>query len=71
MPFVQQKNRCNIYIFTGLIGSYVLLSFVAGMMHNQSYLNSNKRLHDSMVKGVVRSPVSFFDTNPLGRVQNR
>ena len=71
MSFEEQQDRSNIYVFAGLIGSYVILSFVAGLTHYKSYLNSNKCLHDNMVSSVIRSPVLFFDTNPVGRIQNR
>ena len=30
-----------------------------------------KRIHESLLKGIMRSPMSFFDTNPLGRIINR
>lgn len=31
-------------------------------------LKSSQRLHDDMVHAVLRAPVSFFDTNPTGRI---
>ena len=66
-----KHSTFNFYVFAGLTGSYVVLTFMAGVMHNQTYLNSNKCLHDKMIRAVMKSPVQFFDTNPLGRIQNR
>ena len=30
-----------------------------------------KYIHEALLNGVMRSPMSFFDTNPLGRIINR
>lgn len=34
-------------------------------------LNGNKKIHDLMLDRVIRSPVSFYDINPVGRILNR
>lgn len=36
-----------------------------------SGLRAAKRLHDGMLASVLRAPMLFFQTNPLGRVINR
>ena len=30
-----------------------------------------KYMHEALLKGVMKSPMSFFDTTPLGRIINR
>uniref|UniRef100_A0ACD5UVY2 Uncharacterized protein n=1 Tax=Avena sativa TaxID=4498 RepID=A0ACD5UVY2_AVESA len=36
-----------------------------------SSLRAAKRLHDSMLRSILRAPMVFFHTNPLGRIINR
>lgn len=36
-----------------------------------SSLNAARRLHDSMLNSILRAPMVFFHTNPIGRVINR
>ena len=34
-------------------------------------IRASRTLHSQMLKNILRSPLSFFDTTPLGRVLNR
>ena len=36
-----------------------------------STLNAASKLHQSMLMRILRSPMSFFDTTPLGRILSR
>ncbi|KAK6917096.1 ABC transporter-like, ATP-binding domain [Dillenia turbinata] len=36
-----------------------------------SSLYAAKRLHDAMLKAILRAPMVFFQTNPIGRIINR
>ncbi|EDV21130.1 uncharacterized protein TRIADDRAFT_30988, partial [Trichoplax adhaerens] len=45
------------------LGSSFLLAFAA--------IRGSRQLHSSMLFNVFKSPVSFFETNPLGRIVNR
>ncbi|KAJ3698577.1 hypothetical protein LUZ61_002282 [Rhynchospora tenuis] len=49
-------------VFVTLSNSYWLII---------SSLRAAKRLHDAMLSSILRAPILFFHTNPLGRIINR
>ena len=66
-----QQDSANIYIYGGfqlgfflswLLGVYFLLYLT---------VKCAKNLHNSMLSGILKAPVLFFDTNPAGRILNR
>ncbi len=48
-----------------------LISFTNSASSSSFELKAASTLHDGMLGGVVRSPMSFFDTTPAGRILNR
>jgi ATP-binding cassette, subfamily C (CFTR/MRP), member 1 len=51
-----------LQVFVTLTNSYWLII---------SSLRAAKRLHDAMLNSILRAPMVFFHTNPLGRIINR
>ncbi len=41
------------------------------MVSYHRMIKASQHLHDDMIHTVLRAPVSFFDTNPTGRIINR
>ena len=48
-----------------------LLSIMRAAAFFNAAINSSKHLHNSMLSAVLKAPVLFFDTNPVGRILNR
>lgn len=60
----------SIYAFLG-IGSGFATLLRAVAMWTLCSIRASKKLHSEMAQGVLRSPLSFFETTPLGRIINR
>ncbi|KAJ7371719.1 hypothetical protein OS493_023054 [Desmophyllum pertusum] len=67
----QQHQLEDLYIYGGLVGGAVLLSIIRAAVFLNALINSSNRLHNSMLSSILKAPVLFFDTNPVGRILNR
>ncbi|XP_035692355.1 multidrug resistance-associated protein 4-like isoform X1 [Branchiostoma floridae] len=63
-------NR-NIYVLAGTTGALVLFSIFRSAWMYFLCIKSSQKLHDRMFRSIVRAPVLFFDSNPVGRILNR
>ena len=66
-----QRNKINIIIYTCLVSGCVMLAFVRAYTFLWVSLKCSESLHNLMVVALLRSPVLFFDSNPVGRILNR
>ncbi|XP_019852693.1 PREDICTED: multidrug resistance-associated protein 4-like, partial [Amphimedon queenslandica] len=59
----------------GISGAFVVSLIIIGALRVILYfillLNAAKVVHNNMFAKVLRAPILFFDTNPIGRVLNR
>ncbi|KAH7839010.1 hypothetical protein Vadar_033687 [Vaccinium darrowii] len=49
----------------------VMVALLNSFWFIKSSLHAARRLHDTMLQSVLRAPMLFFQTNPIGRVINR
>ncbi|XP_019646601.1 PREDICTED: multidrug resistance-associated protein 4-like isoform X1 [Branchiostoma belcheri] len=63
-------NR-NIYVLAGTTAALVVFSVFRSAWMFAMCIKSSQVLHDRMFSRVVRAPVLFFDSNPVGRILNR
>ena len=53
-----------------LFSSVVFVTaFALSLVHGR--IRASKNLHQGLLHRILRSPMSFFDTTPLGRIVNR
>ncbi|CAF1537136.1 unnamed protein product [Rotaria sp. Silwood1] len=64
------RNR-RFYIYCVLVSLLCFLIFLQTIVCRLICLNAGRVLHNKMFKRVIRCPISFFDTNPVGRILNR
>jgi ABC-type multidrug transport system fused ATPase/permease subunit len=58
-------------VYSGLGAAQAILIFFGAFSLALAAISASRALHAKMLKNILRSPMSFFDTTPLGRVLNR
>eukprot|EP00752_Nemacystus_decipiens_P009274 g8285.t1 len=59
------------YVYAGLCVGLVSMYLIRALLFAIQAVKSSRHLHRVLTGGVMRAPVSFFDTTPIGRVLNR
>uniref|UniRef100_A0A3Q2Y4J8 Multidrug resistance-associated protein 4 n=1 Tax=Hippocampus comes TaxID=109280 RepID=A0A3Q2Y4J8_HIPCM len=55
----------------GLTGAAVVFGFVRSLVFFNVLVSSAQTLHNGMFDSILRTPVHFFQINPIGRILNR
>jgi len=55
----------------GIAGYMIIIYQIKNMAFTFGFLNASKKYHKKMLNKIIRSPVVFFDINPVGRILNR
>ncbi|XP_065913909.1 ATP-binding cassette sub-family C member 4-like isoform X2 [Dysidea avara] len=61
----------RIGIFGAIVTGALMISVLKGLFAFITCLNASRNLHNKMFSAILRAPILFFDTNPVGRVLNR
>jgi hypothetical protein len=70
-PVDQQGKPRWLSVYGGLTALLVVVSIVRASFFFAFSLRAATKMHNTMIKKVLRAPLSFFHTNPAGRVLNR
>ncbi|KAL6455854.1 hypothetical protein MHYP_G00357050 [Metynnis hypsauchen] len=70
---VTQQLSLDFYlgIYSGLTVATVIFGFMRSLMMFNALVRSAQTLHNRMFNCILRTPVRFFDINPIGRILNR
>ncbi|XP_017568412.1 multidrug resistance-associated protein 4 isoform X1 [Pygocentrus nattereri] len=70
---VTQQLSLDFYlgIYSGLTVGTVIFGFMRSLMMFNALVRSAQTLHNRMFNCILRTPVRFFDINPIGRILNR
>ena len=71
LPRDDQTDRMNVIIYASCVTAAVLLTTLRAYAFFLMVLRSSENLHNDMVTALLKAPVLFFDSNPVGRVLNR
>ncbi|XP_077392260.1 ATP-binding cassette sub-family C member 4-like isoform X4 [Festucalex cinctus] len=58
-------------VYAGLTGAAVVFGFARSLVFFNVLVSSAQTLHNRMFASILRSPVHFFQINPIGRILNR
>uniref|UniRef100_A0AAQ4Q2Y6 Multidrug resistance-associated protein 4 n=1 Tax=Gasterosteus aculeatus aculeatus TaxID=481459 RepID=A0AAQ4Q2Y6_GASAC len=75
MSILGKKIQRVIYfdhnLILGLTATSVVFGFLRSLVFFNVLVSSAQTLHNSMFNAILRTPVHFFDINPIGRILNR
>ncbi|BFZ17907.1 hypothetical protein BsWGS_20945 [Bradybaena similaris] len=64
-----RNMRLGVYGALGILQGIIV--FIASLMRLLGAIKASRVLHIGILSNVIRSPMSFFDTTPSGRIVNR
>ncbi|KAG1678459.1 Multidrug resistance-associated protein 1 [Nymphon striatum] len=64
-------NNYYIGIYTLLTVLQAIIFFIGILTFTVGSTNAARKIHNIMLERVMRAPMSFFDTTPMGRIINR
>ncbi|OQR74305.1 multidrug resistance-associated protein 1-like [Tropilaelaps mercedesae] len=67
--YAMRSRRILVYAALGLL--YGVFSFIGTAALASGTITAARKLHNVMLRSVIKAPMSFFDTTPLGRLLNR
>ncbi|XP_022245979.1 multidrug resistance-associated protein 1-like isoform X2 [Limulus polyphemus] len=64
-------RNLRLGVYSALGSCEAIFVLIATIMLNLATLWGSKILHDNMLEHIMKCPMSFFDTTPMGRILNR
>ncbi|CAG7731096.1 unnamed protein product [Allacma fusca] len=68
---IYNNGDFQLYGYAAIVGMLFFTSWIRTLLFFLCCMKSSISLHKSMFNGIIRAPISFFETNPAGRILNR
>jgi len=68
---IEQKQTYYWNIYATLVFVSIFLACIRAVAAFRASLVASEAMHNAMLRCVLRAPVLFFDSNPIGRILNR
>ncbi|XP_042316522.1 ATP-binding cassette sub-family C member 4 isoform X2 [Sceloporus undulatus] len=72
---INQTRTLDLEWYLGMYAGFTVVTVLFGILRTilmfHVLVNAAQTLHDSMFQSILKAPVLFFDTNPIGRILNR
>ncbi|CAC5382413.1 ABCC5 [Mytilus coruscus] len=73
LPSPENSSGFDFYllVYVSSLGGIILLTILRGFAGATTTIRASVRLHNNVLKKVMKAPMKFFDSNPSGRILNR
>ncbi|XP_023241663.1 multidrug resistance-associated protein 4-like [Centruroides sculpturatus] len=62
------SEEFNMYVYIGLICAVFLTTLPSGLLLYKFFTIASFKLHNNMFRCIIRTPISFLDNNPVGKI---
>ncbi|KAK7752980.1 hypothetical protein SLS62_005139 [Diatrype stigma] len=65
------KATTYLLVYVGAVMAFVTLQFTNNLIYQRGGWIAAKTMHEKLIAAVLQAPISWFDSNPVGRIINR
>ncbi|XP_067129909.1 ATP-binding cassette sub-family C member 4-like [Centruroides vittatus] len=58
----------NLYVYVGFMCAIFLATLPSGLLIYRFFTMASSKLHNNMLRCITRTPISFLDNNPVGKI---
>ncbi|KAK5646963.1 hypothetical protein RI129_005427 [Pyrocoelia pectoralis] len=69
--FWEFSTETYVYVYIGIVTALVVVTLLRSFSFFAICMRSSLKLHDQMLRSIVKATITFFTTNPSGRILNR
>ncbi|XP_067119333.1 ATP-binding cassette sub-family C member 4-like [Centruroides vittatus] len=66
-----RKREFNVYVYVELIFGLLVVTFISVSLFYEMSMAASINLHRNMFRCIIRTPITFLDMNPIGKIINR